>query len=954
VGRQAELRALRRQLADAGRGTGGLALLAGEPGIGKTRLVAELAERAERDGWTVLAGHAYDTAGMPPYLPFREALQPYLRDCPLDALTTLLGGDASELARLLPEVHARLPHPAALPPATPAEARYRLFEAVSDVLLRLARAPGRAGLLLCLDDLHWADEATLLLLEHLGRRLAGAPLLVVVAYRDTEVAANPHLAHTLTQLLRLPDVGVQRLGLARLPPAAVAELLRGLSAREPPAALVDVLVAQTEGNPFFLGELYHSLAEAGRLVDAAGAWRTDFSVVEGDVPHTVRLVIEQRLGRLSAECRDVLARAAVIGRDFAFSLLEAVSDGGALEAVEEAQRASLVHGTPGGREARYRFAHELIRQTMLAGLARPRRQRLHLRVAQALAPTAADPGGLAAEIAYHLFEAGEAAEAGETVRYLTLAADQAVAIAAVDEGLQLYEKALRVVAGMAPGDERRALDSELRAKRGLAYASLGRWASARAELETALAAHPEPDARRAELLVHLCQSSFWSLDDPRDQLHRHADEAVALARAVARPDLVVAAIGWQATADSAAGDLSAAAGGFARALAQAEEAAVAAPPFALQYFSLLLYWTGRLVEATRRGGEAIERFRQLNDVAGLVIVLPSQGLALAARGRYEEAERNFHEAVQLGRRHGISTSLARAIAMSAGPHLDTFDYVGAEELAEEARDVARTFAHAPPLISAAIDLLFLCARRHDLSRVAELATEVEAGMATAGPWHAWGWRIRYSQARAEIALARRDWSEALRLSEVTMAQSQAVGRRRYEVMALHTGAAALSGLGRSGEAMERLRRALDLARILGDPALFLRPAVALLDYAGDPKLLAEATQTAHRLADALPDQTWLLRFQEAATVHRFFADGRPPSAGGRVRRAAPAYPDHLSEREVEVLRLIAAGKSNPQIAAALVLSTNTVERHVTHILQKTSAANRAAAAAYATHHGLTG
>ncbi len=145
---------------------------------------------------------------------------------------------------------------------------------------------------------------------------------------------------------------------------------------------------------------------------------------------------------------------------------------------------------------------------------------------------------------------------------------------------------------------------------------------------------------------------------------------------------------------------------------------MAAPAFALQYFSLLLYWTGRLEEATRRGEEAIERFRQLNDVAGLVNVLPSQGLTLAARGRYVEAEQRFREAVQLGRRYGIGTLLARAIAMSAGPHLDTFDYAGAEELAEEARDLARTFDHAPPLISATIDLLFLSARRHDLGRVA--------------------------------------------------------------------------------------------------------------------------------------------------------------------------------------------------------------------------------------------
>ena len=145
-----------------------------------------------------------------------------------------------------------------------------------------------------------------------------------------------------------------------------------------------------------------------------------------------------------------------------------------------------------------------------------------------------------------------------------------------------------------------------------------------------------------------------------------------------------------------------------------------------------------------------------------------------------------------------------------------------------------------------------------------------------------------------------------------MTQSQAVGRPRYEVMALDTGAAALIGLGRGREAMARLRRAVNLARTLGDPALFLRPAVALLDRAGNPTLLAEATQVAHRLAGELPDQTRLRRFQEAAPVRRFFAGAGSPSAAERARRTAPAYPNHLSEREVEVLGLIAAGKSNPR------------------------------------------
>ena len=601
VGRQAELEALLLRLADAGRGAGGLALVAGEPGIGKTRLLTEFAARARRDGWSVLAGQAYDTAGMPTYLPFREALWSHLRNTPPDARTVQLGEDAAELARLLPELRAHLPHLAVPPPATPAEARYRLFEAVSDVLLRIARAPGRAGLLLCLDDLHWADGVTLLLLEHLGRRLAGAPLLVAVAYRDTEVAANPPLVHTLTQLLRLPDVAVQRLELTRLPAAAVAELLRGLSGREPPAALVDLLVAETEGNPFFVGEVYRYLAEAGRLADAAGAWPTDFPVADVDVPPTVRLVVEQRLSQLSPACRRVLAWAAVIGRDFTFSLLEAVSEGDALDAIEEAQRAGLVLDGPGGREARYRFAHELIRQTLLAGLARPRRQRLHRRVAQALAPTAAEPGDLAAGDRLSPVRGRRGGRGRGTVP------DAGRRPGRGHRGRGRGPAALRERAPGHRGDGtggRAAAPGERAARQaGPGVCQPGPLGQRAGRIrDGARGASGTGRAPRAELRPPLPEQFLKSLDDPRDQLHRHAGEAVALARAVARPmSSRPPSAGRPPPIRRRVTSVPRPRGSRVPS-AQAEQASVAAPPFAFQYFSLLLYWTGRLEEATRRGG----------------------------------------------------------------------------------------------------------------------------------------------------------------------------------------------------------------------------------------------------------------------------------------------------------------------------------------------------------------
>ena len=163
IGREAELAVLLRRLADAGQGEGSVALVVGEPGIGKTRLLAELGERAQADGWTVLTGRAYETEGMPPYLPFIEALREHIRDCPSDRWRARLGRSAAEVALLVPELHGLLPDLPPLSAISPEQERYRLFEAVCDVLESIARG-GETGLLLILDDLHWADAPSLRLL----------------------------------------------------------------------------------------------------------------------------------------------------------------------------------------------------------------------------------------------------------------------------------------------------------------------------------------------------------------------------------------------------------------------------------------------------------------------------------------------------------------------------------------------------------------------------------------------------------------------------------------------------------------------------------------------------------------------------------------------------------------------------------------------------------------------
>jgi tetratricopeptide (TPR) repeat protein len=236
-----------------------------------------------------------------------------------------------------------------------------------------------------------------------------------------------------------------------------------------------------------------------------------------------------------------------------------------------------------------------------------------------------------------------------------------------------------------------------------------------------------------------------------------------------------------------------------------------------------------------------------------MFALPSLGLTLAASGRYDEAELAFAEALQFGRQYEIRTLLARAIAMSAGYHLDVLDFAANEALAEEARELARSLSFTPPVISAGLDLMVNFARQHEVGRAEVLTNEIaEIAHKTTG-WHGWLWKIRLAEARAEIALARGDFVEALQRSRVAIDESRKRGRVKYEVIGLGTRAAALHGLGRTREAIRDLRTAVALARRVGDPAQFMRAASGLLALDGDDALAREASAVKKRIAHALPE-----------------------------------------------------------------------------------------------------
>jgi len=482
-------------------------LIGGEPGIGKTRLAEEAAAEAVAAGMGVLVGHSYEIAGAAPYVAVVEILEAALAAAPSAEafVADVLGDAAPEVARLLPRVRRRfpdLPAPLELPPA---QERLYLFRCLTDILARLA---GACPTLVVLDDLQWADDATLLFVEHLAPQLAGLPLLVVATYRDTDVGRP--LARTFGELHRRRLAG--RISLAALTPVEAGELVAGLAGQDPPAELVDALHAASDGNVFFLEEIVRDLAESGRAFDDTGRFRTGVDVGDLGLPEGVRLVIERRLDRLSEPARAALAAAAVSGRVFSVALLQALIalDGDeVLDIVDEAEQAVLIAAS--GNDDEFLFAHELIRQTLVAGLSGTRRRRLHARSAEALERVHGhDVWAVAATIAHHLLEAGPAADPKRTFHYLKTAAESAMETSAFEEAVRHFESALL----LPDAATARAL-TDLRVGLGRAHRSIGNsdiaighWRDA---IDSYAALGDVEDAAElcAELAWHLCWAARW-------------------------------------------------------------------------------------------------------------------------------------------------------------------------------------------------------------------------------------------------------------------------------------------------------------------------------------------------------------------------------------------------------------------------------------------------------------
>jgi DNA-binding SARP family transcriptional activator/tetratricopeptide (TPR) repeat protein len=573
VGREEEIGSLDALLAEARAGARRLVLLAGEAGIGKTRLAAELARRAHAAGAVVLYGR-FDEETLAPYQPLAEMLRGWSGGASLEALAPAMGARAGELGVVLPEFGApSAPSQSALRGDELLDAqRHRFFDAVAALLAEIA---GAAPLLLVLDDLHWADRPTLQLVRHLVRGPQPGPALLLGTYREAELEADHALRELIAGLRR--EGTLRRLELGGLERREVAELVAALGGADASPSFLAALHAETEGNPFFIEEVVrHLLASAGELGDAP-------ALAAAGVPDGVREVISRRLRRLGEPAREALTVASLIGREFDYDVLEAIAgleDEPLVAALDEAVEARVLREAA-GHVGRYQFAHALIRATLSDGVSALRRARLHGRIGEAiLTRRGGDLDPWLPQLARHFEEAAPVDQPERAADFALAAARRADRLLAWEEAAEHYRAALRarelaatvadpvraeLLLALGTSQQRAGLENVARATFAQAGdtarrlddpALLGRaalgfagpWSTlARvdeevvARLDEALAALGEEDSPlRARLLARLGFELYYSGDPGRREAL--SEEAVAIARRLDDPPTLAACL----------------------------------------------------------------------------------------------------------------------------------------------------------------------------------------------------------------------------------------------------------------------------------------------------------------------------------------------------------------------------------------------------------------------------
>ncbi len=989
IGRSGDLAALRTLVDQAKRGQGQVALMSGEAGIGKSRLVAEGKTYALAQGCRLLQGNCFPGDSSCPYAPLLDLLRTHFAGQSRTEIATELGPFAREFAQLIPDLVHELPgstSPPLLHPLEPEQEKRRLFEALTRWFTGLAT---KQPVLLVIEDVHWSDNTSLEWLHYVARRCAAHPLLLLVTYRSEEVGSN--LSHWLTQLDR--ERLAQEFLLARLARSDLDGMLRAIFAfpHSRQLDLPDLLYTLTEGNPFFVEEILKSLIAAGEIFYEDGTWDRR-PLNELHIPRSLHDAVQQRTNELSESARQVLRLAAIAGRRFDFALLQQLTqhdEQQLLALMEELMAAQFVVEES---EERFAFRHALTREAVYAELLVRERKKLHGTIAEMMEQLYASAyDAHLAELAYHFYEAGRWEKA---LLYTQRAGEKAQRLYSLWAAIEHFTRALDAAhhLGKPPSPA-------IYRARGQAYETLGDFEHARSDYEQALDAARTAQDAVAEWQSLIDLGALWA---GRDYTHTRAlfQRAYEHAREMGQPPMLARSLNrvgnWHLNVEEPLEALQCHQEALAIFQQLNDPHGIAET---LDLLGMASYLGGDLVQGTKYYEQAVTLFRQLDDRVGLTSSLASLALrgALSISNTMVSAATTLVEllpdvemalkiAREIGQRSGEAYALYQlGLCLSAQG-----EYRRALDALQQSLLIAEELEHRQWMVAAHwatgalyLDLLSPRIAQHHLKQALRLSHEIGSkhwittttgSLASAlilqgeleqaeallntevgrdAPAQTMGQRMAWC-ARAELALARGDPDLALQITQRLSASAANISVQRGIPRLAKLRGEALIALHQATEAETALRSAQEMTTVQGARPWLWRICVTLgmlyqtQSRETDADLAFSTARTViEELAANIPDehvQEHFLR-ESTALLPRTRAVSSP-------RRIAKQAFGGLTEREREVAVLIAQGKSNREIADQLVVSYRTVETHVGTILSKLAFSSRAQIAVWAVEIGL--
>ena len=976
VGRLQELAELNAALDDAVIGHGRLVMLAGNPGIGKTSVAQELTSRAQTLGAQVFWGWCYEREGAPPYWPWVQPIQSYVSESSTENLLAEMGLGASDIADLVPEIRLKLPVLDSPPTLDPQQTRFRLFNSISTFLANLA---GSRPLVLVLDDLHWADTPSLLLLEFLAQSITERNILIVGTYRDIEISQQHPLSDSLARLSRSP--AFSRLVLGGLESDDVAQFVRDRGGENASSELIDAIHNHTEGNPLFLSEVVRLLEEQESFSAPTGAGAP---IVLG-LPQGVIEVIGQRLNRLSPDCVDVLTTAAALGRQFDFNLLKDLSEDipefELLEQVDEALAASILQESPGQGD-RYQFSHAMVQQTLLERLSTSRKVRMHARIGEQLEKIHVDQlAENAAELAYHFSEAAPVTDPEKLAKYSKLAGEKALEGYAWEEALSHFQNGLKAMSVDIDGQEtppdeesagllfglgraqfalldnaafrslRRSFDYYARSgdiEKVVAIAELPDYSATRdialdQLITQALALVPPGSLQAARLLSRLGQiiglqegafdEAIEALNQALEISQREGDKGLEVQTLVAITSVCSNHMYYD----------EALANGL-KVLELNQHVHDLRSEVAAHYFAVtVMIENGDLGGAKRHASEMLGKTERLGDRFWLESAYWKNEMSFRLAGEWDDARVFGHLALDIGSRPSNIISGLALLEHEVGNSQVGDEHV--EYLAKTARE-GSAGARQLDLASSARAALIVPIAASITGSSNHLASAKEAAKRILeNPQSTALWTGQSHAGLALIAVCTGDKESAA--NEYPFLKGWRSSLRFFSISSDRLLGLVSRTMGETDQAATHFEDALsfcqkggyrpELAWAYHDYAKTLMERNAAGDSTRVISLLDECLAIATELGmEPLLTQASILQAQTTAQPTQ-----------------EPAYPDGLTQREVEVIRLVAEGKTDRGIAEELIISPNTVSNHVRSILGKTNSANRTEAAAYAVQNDLT-